>query len=177
MRGHRVIAAGSSAFVFLALLVQPASASAFAFSDGVEETCTTSDGVVRENYHPADDPTAPAGFIAVTHFDPGFGWVTDWNLLLLSSASSEVHDFVFFHECAHAKSRSFDEVKANCLGLLDMRAEGRAGPAVETRLAAFHKRMGDMGPPYGQGQVFWARTIACANRAGGKTVGAGQSYR
>jgi hypothetical protein len=167
-RGRRLVAAMASTFVLAALLTLPVAASAFTFSDGIEATCSTGDGIVSENYHPADDPMAPGGFIAITHFDPSHGWITDWNLLLLSSAPDEVHDFVFFHECAHAKTGTFDEVKANCVGLVDMRAQGRAGPAVEARLAAFHKRLGDMGPQYGPGKEFWAKTVACANRAAGK---------
>jgi hypothetical protein len=149
-----------------AAIVLPASASAFTFSDGIEEQCTTSDGPVIERYHPADDPAAPGGYIGYTHRDPATGWVIDWNMLMLSSAPSYVHDFVFFHECAHAKTGTFDEVQANCLGLLAMRAEGRAGKAIEAKLALYHKRLGDMGPAYGQGSVFWARTEACANAAG-----------
>ena len=166
MRLGRAFGAALGAMAFIAALVSPIRAVAFTFSDGVEETCTTSDGIVSENYHPADDPTAPGGFIAFTHFDPASGWTTDWNLLLLTSAPSYVHDFVFFHECAHAKRHTFDEVTANCIGLIDMRAEGRAGPAVEARLALFHKRLGNMGPQYGPGQAFWAKTVACANRGG-----------
>jgi hypothetical protein len=158
------------AFAFLVVLAPPTGACAFTFSDGIEEVCTTSDGMVRERYHPADDPTAPGGFIGFTHFDPAAGWIVDWNVLMLSSAPSYVHDFVFFHECAHAKLRTFDEVKANCLGLIDMRAEGRAGKVIEARLAAYHKRLGDMGPEYGQGSVFWARTLACANSSAGRNL-------
>ncbi len=71
----------------------------------------------------------------------------------------------------HAKLGSFDEVKANCLGLLDMRAAGGAGRDIEAKLAAYHKRLGDMGPEYGQGKAFWARTLACADSAAGSRSG------
>jgi hypothetical protein len=159
------------ALVLLGILAWPTSARAFTFSDGSVAVCWTSDGMVSERYHPADDPAAPSGYVGFTHVDAGAGWITDWNGLMLSSLPSDVHDFVFFHECAHAKLRSFDEVKANCLGLIDMRAAGRAGRDIEAKLAAYHKRLGDMGPEYGQGKAFWAKTLACANNAAGSRSG------
>jgi hypothetical protein len=158
----RVICAGLAAVIGL---THPVDAAAFTFSDGTEALCMTDEGAVAERFHPADDPTGPAGYIGFTHRDAGSGWVIDWNMLMLSSVPADEHDFVFFHECAHAKSRSFDELQANCLGLLDMRAAGRAGKAVEARLAAYHRRLGYMGPQYGLSRDFWARTVSCANRS------------
>jgi hypothetical protein len=67
-----------------------------------------------------------------------------------------VHDYIFFHECAHARVPTVDEIQANCAGLVDMRAAGRAGPAVEARLAAF----------YGAGSGYWAGTLKCADAGG-----------
>ena len=157
-----IIGAAFAAFLSLAF---PTTASAFTFSDGTSAPCMTDEGVAAERYHPADDPMAPAGFIGFTHLDAGTGWVIDWNMLMLSSVPAYEHDFVFFHECAHAKSRSIDELQANCLGLLDMRAAGRAGKAVEAKLTAYHRRLGYMGPQYGLSRDFWARTLACANRS------------
>ena len=151
------------ALVGLVALLAPARASAFVFSDGTYGECTTSEGVVRERDHPADDPSAPHGFIGFTHHEPGSGWTIDWNLLLLSSAPDAEHDFVFFHECAHAKTGTLDELQANCLGLVDMRAAGRAGRDVESKLTAHHRKQGYLGEPYGFSKDFWAKTLACAN--------------
>jgi hypothetical protein len=158
---------GALGAVFVAILAcaWPAGAAAFTFSDGTAAVCMTQEGVATERFHPADDAAAPAGYIGFTHLDAGSGWVIDWNMLMLSSVPAEEHDFVFFHECAHAKSGSFDELQANCLGLLDMRASGRAGKAVEARLAAYHRRLGYMGPQYGLSRDFWARTVTCANHS------------
>jgi hypothetical protein len=64
-----------------------------------------------------------------------------------------MHDFIFFHECAHASVPTQEELVANCEGLRAMRAAGRAGPAVEARLGAF----------YGRGNEYWRKTVACAN--------------
>jgi hypothetical protein len=152
------------ALVLAALLLAPAAASAFTFSDGSYGECATSEGVAREREHAADDPSAPRGFIGFTHHEPGSGWTIDWNLLLLSSAPDVEHDFVFFHECAHARTGTRDELEANCTGLVDMRAAGRAGRVVEAKLAAYHHRQGYLGEPYGIARDYWARTVACANR-------------
>lgn len=76
-----------------------------------------------------------------------------WNAQKLAALPAVVHDFLFFHECAHAKVPTTDEVQANCTGLIDMRAAGRAGFAVETRLAAF----------YGAANDYWKNTLRCAD--------------
>ena len=152
------------ALVAAATLLAPVSASAFTFSDGSYGECATSEGVAREREHAADDPSAPHGYIGFTHHEPGSGWTIDWNLLLLSSAPDVEHDFVFFHECAHARTGTRDELEANCTGLVDMRAAGRAGRVVEAKLAAYHHRQGYLGEPYGIARDYWARTVACANR-------------
>jgi hypothetical protein len=150
--------------VLLALLIVPACAWAFTFSDGSHGECVTPEGVAREREHPADDPSAPHGFVGFTHHEPGSGWTIEWNLLLLTSAPDVEHDFVFFHECAHARTGTLDELEANCVGLVDMRAAGRGGPKVEAQLAAYHRRQGYLGEPYGVSRDYWARTVACANR-------------
>ncbi len=150
--------------LLLALLVAPVGAAAFTFRDGSLGECVTSEGVAHEREHPADDPSAPHGYIGFTHREPGPGWTIDWNLLLLASTPDVEHDFVFFHECAHARTGTLDELEANCVGLVDMRAAGRAGREVEARLAAYHRRQGYLGEPYGIARDFWARTVACANR-------------
>ena len=65
------------------------------------------------------------------------GYRITWNAEKLNSLPPAVHDFIFFHECAHARIPTRDELRANCAGLKDMRVAGRAGFAVEARLAAF----------------------------------------
>ena len=64
-----------------------------------------------------------------------------------------MHDLIFFHECAHAQIPTTDELRANCVGLKMMRAAGKGGFAVESKLAAF----------YGPGNDYWARTLKCAD--------------
>ena len=79
--------------------------------------------------------------------------VTD-NMAKLKALPAAVHDFIFYHECAHARIPTTDELQANCGGLKDMRDAGRAGPAVEDRLQAF----------FSAGNLYWANTVRCANR-------------
>jgi hypothetical protein len=162
---RRLVGVAVAALFFVCVLVRPDAAAAFTFSDGAQAPCLTDEGVATEYVHPPGDATAPGGFIGFTHLDPAAGWIIDWNGLMLSSAPSYAHDFIFFHECAHAKARTFDELKANCLGLIDMRAAGRAGPKIEARLAVYHQKLGYMGRQYGWGNDYWARTVACANDA------------
>ena len=76
-----------------------------------------------------------------------------WNATRLAALPPAVRDYLFFHECAHAKVPTTDEVQANCVGLKDMRAAGRAGVAVEARLAAY----------YGPTNGYWVSTLRCAN--------------
>jgi hypothetical protein len=86
------------------------------------------------------------------------GFQIIWNSARLNALPPDVHDYIFFHECAHARVPTIDEIQANCAGLVDMRAAGRAGPAVEAKLAAF----------YGPGSAYWASTLKCANAGGPK---------
>ena len=83
----------------------------------------------------------------------GTGYVIQWNAGKLEPLPPAIHDLIFFHECAHAQLPTTDELSANCAGLKAMRAAGRAGFAVESKLAAF----------YGPGNQYWAETLKCAD--------------
>jgi hypothetical protein len=83
----------------------------------------------------------------------GSGFVIIWNAGRLKALPPEVHDYLFFHGCAHAGVPTTDELKANCAGLQDMRAAARAGFAVESRLGVF----------YGPGSDYWTRTLKGAD--------------
>lgn len=128
-----------------------APAAAFTFSDGTKTTCVARGVIVSEYEAPPDDP-AVAGRVGRAQTD-GKNYVLAWNVPKLNALPPEMHDFIFFHECAHAQVRTDDEVKANCEGLKAMRAAGRAGPVVEAKLAAF------LGPE----SAYWRGTLACAN--------------
>ena len=137
-----------------ALLFAHATAGhAFTFADGTTGVCTVAGRVVPETNVPETAQlVAPTG--ETVRVDSGYR--INWNPYKQKSLPPEVRDYLFFHECAHAKVPTQDEVEANCAGLKDMRAAGRAGLAVEARLAAF----------YGPGSKYWADTLKCANAAG-----------
>ena len=130
-------------------------ASAFTFTDGTTTRCTARGGTVPEIIAPAGHPVVVRGRIAITE-PVGSGYRITWNEAQLKALPPEMHDFIFFHECAHALVPTPDEITANCVGLQIMRVAGRAGIAVESRLAAF----------YGPGSEYWRRTVECADGAG-----------
>ncbi len=124
-------------------------AEAFTFSDGTSASCIARGEVVPEYSPPPGTETMTFTGRTVR---VGSGYQIVWNSPKLAALPPSVHDYLFFHECAHAKVPTTDEVQANCVGLKDMRAAGRAGLAVEARLAAF----------YGPNNGYWVNTLRCA---------------
>jgi hypothetical protein len=145
LRALRLIAA-------LAIACAARPAAAFVFSDGDTANCTAKGRPVIEIDGDAGSRVAALNRVAVTE-RRGDGYVIEWNTARLSALPAPMHDFLFFHECAHAAVPTQDEVIANCEGLRMMRAAGRAGFAVESKLGAF----------YGPDNAYWARTLQCAN--------------
>jgi hypothetical protein len=140
MRGSRAVCA-------LAAMVASLGAGAFTFTDGKTATCIAAGKTVEEvEVDPGQAFTGRTVPIAN-------GFQILWNAAKLNALPPEVHDYIFFHECAHARVPTVDEIQANCAGLQDMRAAGRAGAAVESKLGSF----------YGPGSGYWARTLECAN--------------
>jgi hypothetical protein len=134
----------------IASLVAPLGTGAFTFADGTSATCVAGGKTVEELE--AEPGQAGGAFTGKTvRLASGFHII--WNVKKLKTLPPEVHDYIFFHECAHARVPTVDELQANCVGLQDMRAAGRAGFAVESRLSAF----------YGPGSDYWARTLKCAD--------------
>lgn len=123
---------------------------AFTFSDGTSATCVARGETVPEYAPPPG--TEVMNFTGKT-VKVGSGYQIIWNAQKLAGLPPAMHDLLFFHECAHAKVPTTDEVQANCVGLKDMRAAGRAGLAVEAKLAAF----------YGATNGYWLNTLGCAN--------------
>lgn len=126
------------------------AASAFTFVDGTAVACRANGQLVQENV--IEPGQAQLTFTGKT-VQVNSTYQILWNEVKLNALPPDVHDFLFFHECAHAKVPTNDELTANCAGLKDMRAAGRAGPAVEARLTAF----------YGAASTYWSRTLKCAN--------------
>jgi hypothetical protein len=147
-------------FVAVGCVVAAQQAGAFTFADGTSASCVVRGEAVPEYSPPPRTETM--NFTGKT-VRVGSGYQIVWNATKLAALPPAVHDYLFFHECAHAKVPTTDEVRANCVGLKDMRVAGRAGLAVEARLAAF----------YGPTNGYWVSTLRCANAeasaAGGAT--------
>ncbi len=126
--------------------------SAFVFSDGTTAVCTAAGRTVIEIDAPSSSRMVQLGHAGTTTAT-GSGYQIQWNAKKLAELPPAVHDLIFFHECAHAQIPTTDEVRANCAGLKAMREAGRAGFAVESKLAAF----------FGVGNEYWAKTLKCAN--------------
>lgn len=138
--------------LFGAALAAAGVAAAFTFADGTTMQCIAAGQPVVESDAPPGHRLIADNRIGVVE-PVGSRYRIAWNPAMLSSLPPEVHDFIFFHECAHASVPTQDELTANCAGLKAMRAAGRAGVAVEARLGAF----------YGRGSEYWSKTVACAN--------------
>jgi hypothetical protein len=138
----------------VAAALAASQAAAFELSDGSKVTCTARGAPVREYAAPADDPimrdrtglTVPEGK----------GYAIGWNVARLAKLPPVVRDFLFFHECAHARVPTTVELTANCEGLKAMRAAGRAGAKVEADLAAYFNA--------NNAGAYWQQTVACADR-------------
>ena len=135
----------------LAALSMPATA--FTFVDGSSMPCMARGAVVLEVFAGPDDPFSRLGRIGLAE-KTSDGYRITWNRQRLKGLPPELHDFVFFHECAHAAVPTDSEPEANCAGLKAMRAAGRAGPAVEQRLRTMFPN-----------NAYWTETFACADRA------------
>lgn len=128
------------------------SAAAFVMSDGTTTQCLARGRVVAEIQAAPDQAIVKQGRTAMT-VPFGQDYQIIWNPQKLSALPPTMRDFLFFHECAHAQVPTNDENVANCVGLIAMRAAGRAGGDVEARLAAF----------YGANNGYWLQTLHCAN--------------
>ncbi len=130
----------------------PLAAFGFTFSDGTSTTCIARGVPVPEFFAGPDDPFSKLGRIGLAE-STADGYRITWNAARLKSLPPPLHDFVFFHECAHATVPTQVELEANCAGLKAMRAAGRAGAAVENRLKAMFPN-----------NPYWTDTFACADR-------------
>jgi hypothetical protein len=126
--------------------------AAFVLSDGTTTVCMANGRPVIEIDAPPDSGVVQLGYTGITEA-AGSGYRIQWNTRKLGQLPPAMHDLIFFHECAHAQVPTSDEVRANCAGLKAMRAAGRGGFAVESKLAAY----------YGPGNEYWAKTLKCAD--------------
>ncbi len=136
----------------LALGLCAAPAAAFTFADGTATRCIAAGAVVTEIDAQSTDPFKPQNRVALAE-RTGTGWRITWNVERFRPLPPEVRDFLFFHECAHARVPTDNELEANCMGLVHMREAGRAGPAFEARLRRY----------FPADSEYWNETFRCAD--------------
>jgi hypothetical protein len=110
------------------------------------------------------------GAAAVVRLDSE-GWPVIFfdNVVFKAMLVSDPHmaDFIFYHECAHARDQDKSEIEANCEAFLQLQQQGLMTPAKEYALGATHRRMRRLPSRYGgSGEVFWEQTMACVQRGG-----------
>jgi hypothetical protein len=124
--------------------------AAFTFADGTTAPCVARGEVVKEITAAPDDPDMQRRTGWARRVDGR--WQITWNAQRLAGLTPEVRDFLFFHECAHARVPTEVELEANCAGLIDMRLAGRATPELEAKLRAQYGKVD-----------YWKDTFACAD--------------
>src|SRR5262245_25637457 len=123
------------AAALLLMMLCPSLTYAFTFSNGQSITCRSFlNQPVTEVGLPTLSGPFHTGYTGVTTVAPnGLAQIT-WDVQKLAMLPPAVHDFIYFHECAHAHVPTSDELKANCVGLADMRAAGMASPQIEAQI-------------------------------------------
>jgi hypothetical protein len=132
------------------LLASALPVAAFTYADGTTGVCIANEETVIEVVASADDPQMRSRTGLTAKVDGR--WRITWNAPRLQSLPPEVRDFLFFHECAHARAPTEVELEANCAGLIDMRAAGRATPTLEAKLRGYFGK-----------HPYWEDTFACAD--------------
>ncbi len=105
------------------------------------------------------------GAAAVVRNDPnGLPVIYFDNVVFKGMLARDPHmaDFIFYHECGHAQNDKLDEIEANCYAYITLQKLGLLDAGKEAALAITHKKMLRLPSRYGgNGETFWARTIAC----------------
>ncbi len=144
------------------------AAHAFVLSDGQSVRC-----VVQTANGPIDVPETVGyanGFAGFTQLGPNGIPVITFDLTRMPPPGKPA-DFLFYHECAHARffsgflSQAHSELNANCEGLRRMRADGNLDTAGEAIVGAFHASQNVYANYFGSGAAFWNMTLACASQS------------
>jgi hypothetical protein len=164
------------ALAAIAIITQSSAAWAFERSDGVKVAC-----MIERN-----GQTKPANEIWLGHGDSGDrhpelggaaavvrndaeGWPVIYfdNVVFKGMLERDPHmaDFIFYHECGHAKNNQLDEIEANCYAYIELEKLGLLNASKAAALAATHKKMLRLPSRYGgNGETFWARTLECVQQ-------------
>ncbi len=143
---------------------------AFTLSAGQEISCKVH--TVNGEYSIPEQNRYAYGFAGFTDFDqsglPYF--IFDKSRFpQVDQSSGILVDFLFYHECAHARFESHfkgpfeSELGANCEGLRKMRIDGRITAAQEIEVGRFHANANLYATLFGSGITFWQLTLSCAS--------------
>src|ERR1700726_1817154 len=89
----------------VASLVASGGADAFTFADGTSASCVAGGKTVTE----VDAEASQAGVdFTGKPVRTSSGFLIIWNAERLKALPPEVHDYLFFHECAHARVPTAD---------------------------------------------------------------------
>lgn len=164
------------------LLAAAASAAAFPLSDGTETDCPVSrdgkSGPARIKWVQYErlqdrDPELGKAVAVVRQAEDG------WPVIYIDAVAHKrgrltnagLWDFVFFHECAHAREPALTEIEANCAAYLEMEKRGLMNPIRFKDIEAAHLQILNLPAEYGgNGIEFWRRTLECV-QAGGRKAG------
>lgn len=163
----------------LFLFASAACAQAFTLSDGTDTECP----VKREGRSgPATikwvqyerlqdrDPELGKAVAVVRQAEDG------WPVIYIDAVAHRrgrltnagLWDFVFFHECAHAREPALTEIQANCEAYLEMERRGLMNPIRFKDIEAAHLQILNLPAEYGgNGIEFWRRTLECVQSSSG----------
>lgn len=170
------LGAGVIAALALVSITLVTPAWSFERSDGMQVTC-----LVEHN-----GQSRPAKEIWLGHGDSGDrhpelggaaavvrtdeqGWPVIYfdNVVFKGMLERDPHmaDFVFYHECGHAKNDQLDEIQANCYAYIELEKIGLLNPDKAAALAETHIKMRRLPSRYGgTGEIFWKRTLECVQQ-------------
>ena len=162
--------------MLLCLIAVVSPAKAFERTDGVVTHCEVERNGERREVKEVwlgfgdigDRHPELGGAAAVVRLDRE-GWPVIYfdKVVLKAMLVSDPHmaDFIFYHECAHARDPAKSEIEANCEAFLQLQQQGLMTPAKEYALGATHRRMLRLPSRYGgSGEAFWEQTMACVQR-------------
>ena len=165
----------------VALVEWSASAATYAFdrSDGVVVQCEVErrgeTRAVKEVWlgsgAAGDRHPELGGAAAVVRIDAA-GWPVMYfdSIVFGEKIKNEPHmaDFIFYHECGHAREGDLDEIEANCYALITLQQLGMIDADRFSALTLSHQSMRRLPSRYGgNGTIFWARTLACVKQKTG----------
>ncbi len=176
---HACLRAAPQAVLLCLALSAALPARALPLSDGSEFECQVSrdgrTGPATEKWVQYErlqdrDPELGKAVAVVRHDERG------WPVIFIDAVAHKrgrltnagLWDFVFLHECAHARDPKFTEIEANCEAYLEMERRGLMNPIRLKDIEAAHLQILNLPQEYGgNGIEFWRRTLACVQAGNG----------